>query len=395
MKDEAEYVTVYVYTGELRACSRSTNYTVQWPCCSDWCPMAIELVDDASEDGLALNWGPQIGQLTTGVDDVSVTVKNFSPTPANAENRRRVDQALEDVGAVDSLTGEIYDSDFVWKEFLFSVSAWLRESFMSISWFLFDDFSPKDQELFLTIAREVNFRSCTVRSKKYSGRAMVEDRDCTPEPLSPLISSAPSQTSDVSFDEDFQGSDDRPTNSNDSTAKVLLQKHDASISQSQLSLVENYFDISYNRRRKQYVIKALTSDFPPWFSLTSVKSCPLRHLQIFVGDYVEIMLHLPANHQDDGERDFARVKEIRVLEAGRWLLRIAWLYYIGLSWHESNHLQILLWDTVNGIGRFDEENACSQYLFDACESQTVLMCPKRLKFWSQKERALNSHLDRS
>jgi len=66
--------------------------------------------------------------------------------------------------------------------------------------------------------------------------------------------------------------------------------------------------------------------------------------------------------------------EIRTLPDSdlRLLIRIAWLHRVGRRLHESNHYQIALWDTVDGILDPSQRRQIQRgSLFDACRTQQL------------------------
>ena len=126
-----------------------------------------------------------------------------------------------------------------------------------------------------------------------------------------------------------------------------------------------------------------TEEYPQWQDLVSVSVCTLKNQQIYAGAYVDIQMQ--ASGEDTA---YAKVKDIRVLVPGRWLLLLAWLYVIDGYWYESNHLQILLWDTVNAVLRPDKIALRSHVIYDACCSSKLLWKQEDLQKWQAREHSL-------
>ena len=111
--------------------------------------------------------------------------------------------------------------------------------------------------------------------------------------------------------------------------------------------------------------------------------CRLKDQRYHIGTYMCIQLQ-----EADEDPAFARVKDIRVPELSRWLLLLAWLQQHGDYWSESNHLQIVLCDTVNNVLRPAKIAIRSQILYDASCSRRLLGKRDDLQKWQAQEQAL-------
>lgn len=74
----------------------------------------------------------------------------------------------------------------------------------------------------------------------------------------------------------------------------------------------------------------------------------------------------------------------------RHLLGVAWLYLIQKTYFVSNHLQIILWDTVEYHMEEDKKHRVDEnQLFDACVTRRRLRAQKAIERWkSLMEQAL-------
>ncbi|KAL6240201.1 hypothetical protein RBB50_012902 [Rhinocladiella similis] len=155
--------------------------------------------------------------------------------------------------------------------------------------------------------------------------------------------------------------------------------------------MEEFFDVKFNRDRMAYTIVPLKQNVPPWRSLDVVASCSLRDERIHNGDYVVIQLQ--GERVPSGEENYAKVREIRTLPDpdARSLIRVAWLYRLGNRLYESNHYQIMLWDTVDGILNKPQQRQIQRdSLYDACQRMQICNIVMRKK-WQSLERQTFGH----
>jgi hypothetical protein len=98
---------------------------------------------------------------------------------------------------------------------------------------------------------------------------------------------------------------------------------------------------------------------PQWKNLTFLPDLEYSGVRYMVGDIVYILL------QDGNEDSFAKIREIRDLADGRKVISVLWYFTIkdarsygcttleswpkGKSNMLTNMLQVLTWDTINGM----------------------------------------------
>lgn len=107
-----------------------------------------------------------------------------------------------------------------------------------------------------------------------------------------------------------------------------------------------FFDLHFDHVSKEYLIIRLREDIGNWQDLQPDSTCTSQDETFRRGDLVHIKLHA----KTDGRQgdDVARVEDIRILSVNdqRRLVLIMWLYFADGRCYESNHLQIVLWDTI-------------------------------------------------
>ncbi|KIW36503.1 hypothetical protein, variant 2 [Exophiala oligosperma] len=155
-----------------------------------------------------------------------------------------------------------------------------------------------------------------------------------------------------------------------------------------------FFDVKFNRNRVTYTIVPLKENLPPWRILDVVASCPLRDERIHSGDYV--VIRLQGERVPSGEKNYAKVREIRTLPDpdARPLIRVAWLYRVGNRLYESNHYQIMLWDTVDGILNTSQQRQIRRdSLYDACQRMQICNVVMRRQ-WQSLEQQIFGHVQK-
>jgi hypothetical protein len=107
-----------------------------------------------------------------------------------------------------------------------------------------------------------------------------------------------------------------------------------------------FFGLHFDNASKEYRITRLRGDVRNWHDLQPDATCTCRDETFRRGDLVHMKLHGKTDvRQGD---DVARVDDIRMLSVDdeRRLVLITWLYLADGRFYESNHLQIVLWDTI-------------------------------------------------
>ena len=137
-----------------------------------------------------------------------------------------------------------------------------------------------------------------------------------------------------------------------------------------------YYSVVRNGRKTHYIMRRNKS-VPKWKNLTSLPEVVHRGVRYKVGDVVYILL------QDDTKDSFAKIREIRDLANGRKVICALWYFSIkdarsygcttlrrwpkGKSHMLTNVLQVLTWDTINGMV---DKNVLSQLvsgkILDVC-----------------------------
>jgi hypothetical protein len=137
-----------------------------------------------------------------------------------------------------------------------------------------------------------------------------------------------------------------------------------------------YYSVIRNGRKNHYIMRHGRS-VPRWKNLTSLADLDYRGVRYKVGDVVYILL------QNDTEDSFAKIREIRDLADGRKVISVLWYFTIkdarsygcttlkrwpkGKSHMLTTMLQVLMWDTINGMV---EENVLNQLasgkILDVC-----------------------------
>jgi hypothetical protein len=119
-----------------------------------------------------------------------------------------------------------------------------------------------------------------------------------------------------------------------------------------------YYSVVRNGRKSHYIMRKDKS-VPQWKNLASLPDLYYRGVRYKVGDVVYILL------QDDNEDSFGKIREIRDLADGRKVISVLWYFTIkdarsygcttltrwpkGKSHMLTTMLQVLMWDTINGM----------------------------------------------
>jgi hypothetical protein len=136
-----------------------------------------------------------------------------------------------------------------------------------------------------------------------------------------------------------------------------------------VSAAVDFYNVVFNQVKARYLVRSSRRKIPNWRSLRTVQSCVLKDEVFRNNDYVQIFCE---DAEDPGSDTFVRIREIREIRAVpsedvRYLVRVAWLYEIGGKYYNSNHFQILLWDTIDGhMGHDDVGMIEPDKLYDAC-----------------------------
>jgi len=126
----------------------------------------------------------------------------------------------------------------------------------------------------------------------------------------------------------------------------------------EIEAAPEYYCVVRNGRKNHYIMRHDKS-VPQWKNLTSLPDLEYRGVRYKVGDVVYILL------QDDTEDSFAKIREIRNLADGRKVISVLWYFTIkdaksygcttlkrwpkGKSHILTTMLQVLMWDTINGM----------------------------------------------
>lgn len=146
----------------------------------------------------------------------------------------------------------------------------------------------------------------------------------------------------------------------------------------------SFFDIQFDYHLGEYTIQACHDNVQAWTDLRRVPSFVLGSQIFRCGDIVLIEV---LEHGRDGKdgADIARITEVRRLAESddRKLILITWFYYHRGRYYESNHLQIVLWDTIVGRATAQQMRMIPHgQLYDACG---------RRRLCNQKQHSLGRH----
>jgi hypothetical protein len=136
---------------------------------------------------------------------------------------------------------------------------------------------------------------------------------------------------------------------------------------SDVEIAVGYYSVVRNRRKNHYIIRQ-DKNVPRWTALASLPHLDYRGARYEAGDVVYILL------ADVNEDSCTKIREIRDLRDGRMVISVLWYFRIkdvkrygcttlkewpsGTSHMLSNMLQVIMWDTINGLV---EETLLSRY----------------------------------
>jgi hypothetical protein len=147
-----------------------------------------------------------------------------------------------------------------------------------------------------------------------------------------------------------------------------------------------------NGHKNHYIVRR-QNNVPQWNCLTSLPDMSYRGVKCKVGDVVCILL------QDNAEDSYAKICEIRDLGDGRKVISILWYFTIkdarscgcttlnkwpkGKTHMLTNMLQVLMWDTINGMADMSVLNRLeSRKILDVCrKSCTILERNSKIVDW--------------
>jgi hypothetical protein len=127
----------------------------------------------------------------------------------------------------------------------------------------------------------------------------------------------------------------------------LLNGLDSTLHSEELPEQIRFFDIHFNRSMKRYTIATLQKSVPSWYDLDSEPDFTLQDETFKRGDFVSVKLYDKNSNDED---DIAYIDDIKALPRPdqRKLVLISWIYLYDGRYYGSNHLQIVLWNTVAG-----------------------------------------------
>lgn len=151
----------------------------------------------------------------------------------------------------------------------------------------------------------------------------------------------------------------------------------------------SFFEIQFDSRLQEYIIQSHCGSGLQWFDLRSV-SAFTRDNQVFRrGDYVVIAI-LGARDEQRCVVDIAYINEIRHLPRPdhRKLVLITWLYHYRGRYYKSNHLQIVLWDTVAGQATTEQIQKIKRGItYNACGGKRI--CDARQgRLWRKRKQRI-------
>ncbi|KIW36088.1 hypothetical protein, variant [Exophiala oligosperma] len=133
----------------------------------------------------------------------------------------------------------------------------------------------------------------------------------------------------------------------------------------EITPVEEFFDIEFSKDRMAYTIVPLKENMASWRSLDAVASCSLRDERIQNGDYV--VIRLQGESVPNEEENYAK------------------------RLHVSNHYQVMLWDTVDGVFNTSQRRQIQRdSLYDACQTMQLCNVGGKRK-WQALERQTFGH----
>lgn len=151
----------------------------------------------------------------------------------------------------------------------------------------------------------------------------------------------------------------------------------------------SFFEIQFDSQLEEYIIQGQREDNPQWLDLRSVSAFTRNHQVFRCGDYVMIAV-LKTGKGQRGGANIACINEIRPLPRPdtRKLVLITWLYYYRGRYYESNHLQIVLWDTIAGRATVDQVRKIRKSrIYNACGGRRI--CDeKQSRVWRKRKQRI-------
>jgi hypothetical protein len=148
---------------------------------------------------------------------------------------------------------------------------------------------------------------------------------------------------------------------------------------------ERFFDVQFDFRLGEYIIRAHRKDVPTWFDLQPT-SIFMLNTQVFRrGDVVMVEVF-----KESGP-NIARVMEGKRLPKSdkRKLVLINWFYEYRGHYYESNHLQIVLWDTIAGRATKQQMRKIKYgQLYNACGRERRICDRKQRNKWREHKRRI-------
>ncbi|ETN44052.1 uncharacterized protein HMPREF1541_10917 [Cyphellophora europaea CBS 101466] len=151
-----------------------------------------------------------------------------------------------------------------------------------------------------------------------------------------------------------------------------------------------FFDLHFDNDSKEYRVTRLRGDIRNWHDLQPDSTCTCQDETFRRGDLVHIKLHGKTDvRQGD---NLARVDDIRMLSVGdeRRLVLITWLYLADGRLYESNHLQIVLWDTITRRATQTLANKVQPLqLYNVCGGKKLCSAQQAERWHVRKARVLS------
>ena len=149
-----------------------------------------------------------------------------------------------------------------------------------------------------------------------------------------------------------------------------------------------FFDVQFDKVSKEYKVTHLQEDVRDWHDLKCELTCTSHDETFQCGDLVHIKLH----NQPNGKRgdDVARIEDIRSFSSAdkRRLVLISWLYCLDGTLYESNHLQIVLWDTIaRRTNQSLAQQVRAKQLYNVCGGKKFCS-DKQAKVWRLRKSSI-------
>ncbi|KAK5043515.1 hypothetical protein LTR84_011929 [Exophiala bonariae] len=151
------------------------------------------------------------------------------------------------------------------------------------------------------------------------------------------------------------------------------------------------FDIQFNRSLKIYTIASVQNSIPPWHDLDSEPDFTLQNETSTRGDFVTVKLY----DKSDSDGDIAHIDDVKALPSPdqRKLVLLSWVYPYNGTYHGSNYMQIVLWDTIGSHAATEQvQGICHDQFYNACGG--VKLCGKKQADVWQKRKDEKTQLRR-